>query len=136
MESPQSPFAAPSAPLPEDGRRPVVFASLLWAVFLTVVVLDFLYIRNTRAVFEAMYEGLGNDLPAVSRFFLNPLTHLAALAGMPLLALGAGIAWRLKAKAGIAALIVATLLAAGWGLTYRWAMKLPIEHLEHAFDAD
>ena len=134
MES-QDPFAPPSAPFTKLEWRPVTLAALLWLAFAAAVVVDVLYIGRTRSLFASMYEGMGPYLPTATRFFLDGLWHLAALAAVPLLAILAGAAWRLKAKAGIAALLAVVALAAGWGIAYRWAMRLPVKALEHVFNS-
>lgn len=106
---------------------------MLWLAFLIAVAVDFFYIRTTRSVFEAMYEGLGSSLPGITRFFLDGRTQLAALAAVPVIAVFAGIAWRLRAWAGIAVLTLAVLVVAGWGITYMKAMSAAMEAI-HGFD--
>lgn len=135
MEPPQNPFDPPEAAIQVDERRPVALAAVLWVVFFLAVIVDGVYIHHTRSLFESMYEGLGSYLPGTTRFFLNPASHAVAFLAVPLMSVAAGVAWRLKAKAGLVLLMLSVILATGWGLTYRWAMKQPIDSLEQVLDS-
>lgn len=90
----------------------------------------------TRVVprYEAMYEGLGDQLPALTRVCLSGSTHLLVLAALPCAALMSGIGWWFRRGAGMAVLSLSVLICLGWMLTFRYAMKLPMERLVHEFD--
>lgn len=137
MEPPQNPFDPPAAPIQADARRPVALAAALWVVFFSAVLVNLVNIWRTRALFAAMYEGLGSSLPVATRFFLNPVSHAVALLAVPLVSIAAGIAWRLRPKAGLAVLMLAVALGIGWAVAYRWALRLPIVRsgMESVFDA-
>lgn len=106
----------------------------LWAALVGIVIWEIVYATRIMPQYENMYEGLGDSLPGLTRFFMAGLTHLVVIATFVGLALLSAIAWRLRRAAGLTVLGLSVLLGIGWMLTFRHAMKLPMDVLAHVFD--
>ncbi|HJU83188.1 MAG TPA: hypothetical protein VJ600_03170 [Holophagaceae bacterium] len=117
----------------QDGGAPrwMVPAMLaLWTAFLGLAVWAFVYTTRVAPQYRNLYEGLGDRLPSLTRFFLeSPLPKIAFL-GVPLMALAAGAAWRLRRGAGLLMLAFFVALGVAWMATYRHALRLPMEQAE------